>query len=142
MLDCTGGDERSAAAGAQPSWGGGGNIEPQTEQAAKAPAPTPPPSPAPAVPGISDFCTIWRQLASANEAESNKSVPPQQHTGLPAAQRSLCQDTDGSGEGSAWAPENALAEKPITHPVPPTSERDMAEPTGPLERAEHPISRP
>lgn len=74
--------------------------------------------------------------------KGNKSVPPRQHTGLPAAQESLCQDTDGMGEGSACIPGNALAEKPITHPVPPPSERDTAKPTGPLERAEHPISRP
>ncbi|KAF4795295.1 hypothetical protein TURU_094806 [Turdus rufiventris] len=66
------------------------------------------------------FCTIWSQLTSANEAKSNKSVPPQQHTRLPAAQGSLCQDTDGMGERSACIPENALAEKLITHPVPPT----------------------
>lgn len=66
------------------------------------------------------FCTIWSQLTSANEAKSNKSVPPQQHTRLPAARGSLCQDTDGMGERSACIPENALAEKLITHPVPPT----------------------
>lgn len=111
-----GDDERSAAVGAQLSRGGGGNIEPLREQTAKASAPIPPPSPAQPCRASSLRLLHHMEAAeSANQAKSNKSVPPQQHTGLPAAQGSLRQDTDGMGEGSACIPGNAWAEKPITH---------------------------
>lgn len=57
------------------------------------------------------FLHHMESARSANEAKSNKSVPPQQ----PAAKGSLHQDTDGVGEGSACSPENALVERPISH---------------------------
>lgn len=74
LLEVTSSDP---AAGAQPLRGEGGNIEPQMEETAKARQQAPPCA-ASSPPGtgrraehrLFSFCTIWSQLASANEAKS------------------------------------------------------------------------
>lgn len=53
------------------------------------------------------------------EAKGNKSVPPWQRMGLPAAQGSLRQDVAGIGEGSACIPWGRLSGEPGRLPSPP-----------------------
>lgn len=119
------------AARAQPSRGEGGNIEPQTEETAKARQQALPHAASPRGAGrhaehrLPAFCTIWSQLASANEAreqeaKGNKSVPPQQCTGLPAAQRSLQQDLARTGKALPASPGHALVRASLhAQPSPP-----------------------
>lgn len=93
----------------RPSRGGGGNIEPQKEETAKSCRQVAPHAASRrAERRLSSFCTIWSQLASANEAKStrgkgNKSELSRQH-----------------GEASVRmgkAPKDARAERPVTCPA-------------------------
>lgn len=132
LLEVTSSDP---AAGAQPLRGEGGNIEPQMEETAKArqqAAPCAasrhqPPCRAPAaVPSIVSSVFAPYGVSSqvqmrqrVQEAKGNKSVPPRQRVGLPAAQGSLRQDVAGIREGSACIPWGCLSGEPGRLPSPP-----------------------